>query len=318
MSGPLHLSPRHNSPWAEAWRRLRRDRAAMAGLVLVVVMIMASLCAPWIAPHPPNEQHLEAQLSPPSWEHPCGTDDKGRDLLARILYGGRVSWMVGLLATSVSILIGVTWGATAAYIGGAVDNLMMRLVDVLYTIPFLFLAILFMVVARAFREAMSWQINELYLVFLAIGAVSWLTVARIVRGEVLSIRERDYVQAARALGFGDMRILFRHIVPNLLGVVVVYSSLTVPRVMLEESFLSFLGLGVQPPDASWGSLAAIGADVINPLHSYWWLIVFPGLALALTLFGLNFLGDGLRDALDPRTSLVSPVSPEPGAGEESA
>jgi oligopeptide transport system permease protein len=290
----------------------------MVGLVLVVTMILASIGAPWVAPHLPNEQHLEAQLSPPSWQHPCGTDDKGRDLLSRILYGGRVSWMVGLLATGVSIVIGVSWGATAAYAGGVIDNLMMRTVDLLYTIPFLFLAILFMVVARAFREAMNWQINELYLVFLAIGAVSWLTVARIVRGEVLSIRERDYVQAARALGFSHWRILFRHIVPNLMGVVVVYSSLTVPRVMLEESFLSFLGLGVQPPDASWGSLAAIGADVINPLHSYWWLILFPGLALALTLFGLNFLGDGLRDALDPRTSLLTGAAAETAVVEDGA
>ena len=297
MSAPTLI----RSPGRDAWRRLRRDRAAMVGLVLVLVLLLACLAAPWIAPHDPNLQNLEAQLSPPSWEHIFGTDDKGRDLFSRVLHGGRVSWTVGLLATTVSIVIGVTWGSVAAYFGGIVDNVMMRIVDVLYTIPFLFLAILFMVVARTMREAAGWEINELYLVFVAIGAVSWLTVSRIVRGEVLSIRERDYIQAAHALGFGHVRILFRHIVPNLIGVVVVYSSLTVPRVMLEESFLSFLGLGVQPPDASWGSLAAIGAEVINPVHSYWWLIVFPGAVLALTLFGLNFLGDGLRDALDPRS-----------------
>ena len=288
------------SPWRDAWRRLRKDRAAMVGLVVVAAMIVASALSPWIAPHDPNAQNLELQLEGPSWEHLFGTDDKGRDLLSRVLHGGRVSWGVGLLATVVSIVIGVTWGAVAAFAGGKVDNRMMRVVDVLYTIPFLFLAILFMVLARTMREEAGWEINELYLVFIAIGAVSWLTVSRIVRGEVLSIREREYVQAARALGLSRARILFRHVVPNLMGVVIVYSTLTVPRVMLEESFLSFLGLGVQPPDASWGSLAAVGAEVINPVHSYWWLIVFPGAALGLTLFGLNYLGDGLRDALDPR------------------
>ncbi len=288
------------SPWRDAWRRLRRDRAAMVGLIVVTVMVAASLFAPLIAPYDPNTQDLEIQLTGPSSQHLFGTDDKGRDLLSRVLHGGRVSWMVGFLATTVSILIGVTWGAVAAFVGGKVDNLMMRIVDVMYTIPFLFLAILFMVVARTMREEAGWEVNELYLVFIAIGAVSWLTVSRIVRGEVLSIREREFVQAARALGLSRTRVLFRHVVPNLMGVVIVYSSLTVPRVMLEESFLSFLGLGVQPPDASWGSLAAVGAEVINPVHSYWWLVLFPGAALAVTLFGLNFLGDGLRDALDPR------------------
>lgn len=272
----------------------------MVGLGAVLLMMLSSLLAPWISPYDPSAQNLEMQLQPPSWDHLFGTDEVGRDLLSRVLDGGQVSWMVGFLATSVSILIGVTWGAVAAYAGGRVDNVMMRIVDVMYTIPFMFLAILFMVVARTIREESGWEFNELYLVFIAIGAVSWLTVSRIVRGEVLSLKEREFVQAARSLGYGRTRTLFRHIVPNLMGVVIVYSTLTVPRVMLEESFLSFLGLGVQPPNASWGSLAAVGAEVINPVHSYWWLIVFPGAALAITLFGLNFLGDGLRDALDPR------------------
>jgi oligopeptide transport system permease protein len=224
--------------------------------------------------------------TPPSRAHPFGTDLHGRDLLARVLYGGRVSILVGLVATFVSFLVGVGYGAVSGYFGGRLDNLMMRFVDVLYSLPYMFLVILLMVYFS----------RSLWMLFAALGLVQWLTMARIVRGQVLSLKAQEFVEAARSLGAGSGTIIFRHLVPNALGPILVYATLTVPAVMLQEAFLSFLGLGVQPPAASWGTLVNDGSGVIA---FFPWMVIFPGLALALTLFSLNFLGDGLRDALDP-------------------
>ena len=274
----------------DALRRLRKSRMAVSGAVVLAVVVAASLLAPWLTPYSFEQQDLAGQLEPPSLRHPFGTDLAGRDLLTRTLYGGRLSLAVGLVATLVSLVIGVTWGAVAGYRGGRTDGLMMRFVDLLYSLPFMFFVILLV----------AYFGRHLVLLFLALGAVQWLTMSRIMRGQMMQLRGEEFVQAIRALGAGPGRILFRHLVPNLLGPIIVYATLTVPAVMLEEAFLSFLGLGVQPPAASWGLLAAEGASAITALDTAWWLILFPGLALAVTLFSLNFLGDGLRDALDPR------------------
>ena len=216
-----------------------------------------------------------------------GTDQLGRDLLTRLIYGGRISLAVGLLATLVSFFIGVTWGATAGFVGGKLDNIMMRIVDVMYGLPFIFLVILLMVVFG----------QNIILLFIALGAVQWLTMARIVRGQVISLKSQEFVEAAQTIGASKPAIIFRHLIPNALGPIIVYATLTVPAVMLEEAFLSFLGLGVQAPQTSWGALASEGRQVMEMAP---WMILFPGLALAITLLSLNFLGDGLRDALDPQ------------------
>jgi len=224
---------------------------------------------------------------PPSPQHWFGTDELGRDLLSRVVYGGRISMLVGLVGTLVSLVIGVTWGAVAGYAGGRVDDFMMRVVDILYALPYIFLVILLLVLFS----------KTLIMLFVALGLVQWLTMARIVRGQVLSLKTQTFVEAARALGAPDAAIVFRHIVPNTLGPVIVYTTLTVPAVILQEAFLSFLGLGVQPPAASWGTLVSNGSQVIALFP---WLVIFPGIALSLTLLCFNFLGDGLRDALDPQ------------------
>lgn len=276
--------------WKDAFRRLLKSRMAVIGAVTLVVITAATLLAPWLTPYGNEEQDLANQLQPPSLQHPFGTDLAGRDLLTRTLYGGRLSLAVGLVATLVSLVIGVTWGAVAGYRGGAVDNVMMRFVDLLYSLPFMFFVILLV----------AYFGRHLVLLFLALGAVQWLTMSRIVRGQMIQLRGQDFVQAVVALGASHPRIVFRHLIPNLLGPIIVYATLTVPAVMLEEAFLSFLGLGVQPPNSSWGLLAAEGASAITAIDTAWWLILFPGLALGITLFSLNFLGDGLRDALDPR------------------
>ena len=233
----------------------------------------------------------------------CGRDLLGRDMLSRLFWGARVSLIVGLVATLVSLLIGVTWGAVAGYLGGFVDDIMMRVVDILYSMPFIFVVI-FIITILGQRDIKAnleyWGIDRITIFFFVVGAIYWLTMSRVVRGQVISLKQEPFVEAARSLGMGRMRIIFRHIMPNLLSIVIVYLTLTIPRVMLFEAFLSFLGLGVEPPNVSWGLLANEGIKVINPVRIYWWLIVFPSVALGITLFALNFLGDGLRDALDPK------------------
>jgi len=275
------------SLWQDAWVRLRRNRLAVFGLVVMVVLILLALLTPWVAPYAYDAQNLDLGATPPSAAHWLGTDVFGRDLLTQILYGGRISLAVGFVATAVALLIGVTWGAIAGYAGGKVDAVMMRLVDILYALPFMIFIVLLMVVFG----------RNVLLLFLAIGAVEWLTMARIMRGQVQSLRQQEFVEAAISIGLPTTTIIRRHLVPNALGPIIVYTTLTIPQVMLLEAFLSFLGLGIQPPQTSWGLLISYGAET---MEEYPWLLIFPGAALTLTLFSLNFLGDGLRDALDVR------------------
>jgi oligopeptide transport system permease protein len=275
------------SPWAQMWQRLKRNHMAVAGIIILALLIAAALLAPVLTPYSYEQQDLVLGATPPSASHLLGTDDLGRDLLTRMLYGGRVSLAVGLCATLVSLLIGVTYGAISGYAGGRTDDIMMRIVDILYALPFTVFVIILMVVFG----------RNLMLLFIAIGAVEWLTMARIVRGQVLAIKQQPFIKAAAVLGFSHARIIARHIIPNVVGPVIVYTTLTIPRVMLLESFLSFLGLGIQPPMSSWGLLIRDGARL---METYPWLLVSPAIVLSVTLFALNFLGDGLRDALDPR------------------
>lgn len=277
------------SLWQDAWHRLKRNRLAVFGLGVLVLLITLAVLTPWIAPYGYAEQNLDLGASPPSPAHWFGTDVFGRDLLTQILYGGRVSLAVGFIATSVALVIGVTWGAVAGYAGGRVDAVMMRLVDILYALPFMIFIVLLMVVFG----------RNMLLLFLAIGAVEWLTMARIMRAQVQTLRQQEYVEAAISLGLSPGAIIRRHLIPNALGPIIVYTTLTIPSVMLLEAFLSFLGLGVQPPQTSWGLLISYGAET---MEEYPWLLIFPGAVLSLTLFCLNFLGDGLRDALDVRGS----------------
>jgi oligopeptide transport system permease protein len=277
------------SLWQDAWVRLRKNHLAVFGLVVLVTMIVIALLTPWIAPYAYDAQNLDLGASPPSAAHWLGTDVFGRDLLTQIMYGGRISLAVGFIATSVALLIGVTWGAIAGYVGGRTDAIMMRLVDILYALPFMIFIVLLMVVFG----------RNMVLLFLAIGAVEWLTMARIMRGQVQSLRQQEFVEAAVSLGLSPATIIRRHLVPNALGPIIVYTTLTIPSVMLLEAFLSFLGLGIQPPQTSWGLLISYGAET---MEEYPWLLIYPGLTLTITLFSLNFLGDGLRDALDVRGS----------------
>jgi oligopeptide transport system permease protein len=378
------------SLWKDAWKRLLKNKLAVFGLIVLAFMVFAVIVGPWLiflATHftadgiPANGDLIKS--FPPSREHWMGTDEAGRDMLARVLQGGRISLMVGIISTIVSLIVGVSYGAIAGYLGGKIDNLMMRIVDIIYAIPYilivivllsvfggpntsvligwtpqivstililLFLVPLLVTFYRRLTESIGEQINsallflikaayvvlslailgaligyisvllgytglgawlaaqyasnvnqglsQIFLLFFALGLVSWLTMARVVRGQILSLKNQEFVMAARATGVSTPAIIFRHLVPNALGPVIVYATLTVPSVMLTEAFLSFLGLGVQAPYASWGSLAA---DGIKNIAIYPWQLIFPGVTMALTLFSLNFLGDGLRDALDPQT-----------------
>lgn len=273
----------------DAFRRLYKNKMAMLGLVILIFLIVVALLTPWIAPYTYQGQNLAMGATPPSAQHWLGTDVLGRDQLTRVMYGSRISLMVGFIATTVALLIGVLWGAIAGFVGGRVDTVMMRIVDVLYALPFTIFIILLTVIFG----------SSMLLLFLAIGAVEWLTMARIVRGQVLTIKRQEFIEAAVSMGFSPWQIIRRHLIPNVLGPVIVYTTLTIPSVILLESFLSFLGLGIQPPQSSWGSLISNGVDT---MEEYPWLLLFPGITLSVTLFSLNFLGDGLRDALDPRTS----------------
>lgn len=316
------MSDRSDSPGARAWRRFRKNRPAvisawfLAVLVLVVVGWPLLLKAAGAAgdtgagfAHTYDPDQLsDNQFQPPSGKHWFGTDVHGRDVLSRVLYGAQISLLVGIVGAGVSLVIGVLWGSIAGYAGGRTDGLMMRFVDVLYSLPSIIFVIVLITtlegvlkhwLAAAGSPALAKSARLLFL-FVGLGAVSWLTMARIVRGQVLSLRSRTFVEASRSLGAGPFQILAQHIIPNIFGVVIVYLTLTVPAIILYESFLSYLGLGIQPPMASWGSLIAEGAGQMNPIRIYWWLIVFPGGVLVSTLLALNFLGDGLRDAWDVR------------------
>ena len=277
------------SLWTDAWRTLRRNRAAVVSAIIISVMAVLVIIGPLLSRYSYDFTDWGSLSIGPSLSngHIFGTDTLGRDLFVRTLVGGRISLMVGIVATLVSLVIGISYGATAGYIGGRLDHIMMRIVDILYAMPFMFFVILLMVIFG----------RNIVLIFVAIGAINWLDMARIVRGQTLTLKHREFVEAAQAQGVSTFAILRRHIVPNLLGIVAVYVTLTIPQVILVESFLSFLGLGVQEPMTSWGALVKEGAD---EMESAPWMLIFPGLFLACTLFCFNFVGDGMRDALDPK------------------
>jgi oligopeptide transport system permease protein len=306
-------SPPVTSLRPSLWSRFRRNAAAAISLLLLFMMFATCLGSlTWSADRMRRQNLREARL-PPSWQHPLGTDELGRDLLARTLYGGAISLGLGLLAALVAVVIGTAYGAVSGYVGGRCDGMMMRIVDVIYALPTLLMLMLLSVSLGAALERLplpgaggptvlgaAWA--RFIVLALAIGGVSWLTVARVVRGQVLSLREQPFIEAARALGLPTWRILARHILPNLVGPVIVFATLAVPQAILQESFLSFLGVGIQAPQATWGSLAADGVRLLNPVRFDWWLLAFPCAALSLTLLALNFVGDGLRDAFDVRSA----------------
>lgn len=314
-----------SSLWLDAWLRLRHNRAAMVGLFMLLIIGITCIVLPSIGDFlkDPNKTDLINRNLKPSAENWFGTDHLGRDLFSRVIFGGRISIAVGLITTMVSVTIGIVWGAVAGYVGGRTDALLMRIVDILYALPFLIIIILLSKILEPLTEELTeWAVHfvagatasqeelgrtrnwvepltTLVPVFVAIGALSWLTVSRIVRAQVQSVASLDFVEAARSLGLGNLRILFRHILPNTLGPIIVYTTLTIPGVMMFEATLSFLGLGVKAPNSSWGVLIQEGANFMltNPMQ-----LVFPAIFFSVTLFSLNFLGDGLRDALDPKSS----------------
>ncbi len=306
------------SLWSDAWKRLLKNKLAVFGLVVLAIIAILVLVGPpvfywatgFTADGIPDDGNLIKSF-PPSLQHPMGTDEAGRDMFARVLQGGRISLMVGVISTFVSLIVGVSYGAIAGYLGGRIDNLMMRIVDMIYAIPYILIVIVLLSVfggqntpgwvqflSEKFGGAGNQGLSQIFMLFFALGLVSWLTMARVVRGQILSLKNQEFVLAAKATGVSTFGIIFRHLVPNALGPVIVYATLTVPSVMLTEAFLSYLGLGVQAPFASWGSLAS---DGIKNIAIFPWQLIFPGMTMALTLFSLNFLGDGLRDALDPQT-----------------
>lgn len=282
-------APKGRGLWADARARFLRNRAAVISLLVLALVTLACAIGPWVLPHSFDTADWDAMSVAPTWKnsHFWGTDEAGRDLLVRCLIGGRISLMVGLLATLASCTIGIVWGATAGFLGGKVDALMMRVVDMMYAIPYLLIAILLVTILG----------REFYLVVLTITAFSWMDMARVVRGQTLSLRSAEFVEAARAMGVSTSRIIFAHVVPNLLGIVVIYTTVTVPGVILTESVLSFLGLGIQEPMTSWGVLIEDGTSVMEVSP---WILLFPAALLSITLYCFNFIGDGLRDALDPK------------------
>lgn len=314
---PVLESIAGSRPSSLAWQRFKRNQPAvvsawfLAFLLLAIIIwpVILKISGPAFARLHDPDRLSDAQFAPPGWQHWFGTDVHGRDLFSRVLFGAQISLLVGFVGAGVSLIIGVLWGAVAGYVGGRVDSALMRIVDVLYSLPtIIFVIVLITTLGEAVKQthfvenspAMAGALRVV-LLFVGLGAVSWLTMARIVRGQVLSLRSRAFVEASRALGGGPARILGRHIIPNVLGVVITYLALTVPAIVLYESFLSYLGLGVQPPMASWGTLIAEGVSQINPIRIYWWLIAFPGGVLITTLLALNFIGDGLRDAWDVKS-----------------
>jgi len=320
-AAPKQVRQEHLSPNQQAWRRFKRNRMAVASSIFVLCLVGLVLVWPLLsnpalaAPKPVTYSPTaltDNPFSPPDAQHWFGTDANGRDILSRIFFGARISLLVGVVGAAVSLVIGVLWGATAGYFGGRLDERMMRFVDILYALPSIVFVIVIITTLETYFKGWLDRVDRnfgteigartrMVFLFVGLGAVSWLTMARIVRGQVLTLRKRQFVDASRSLGAGEARILFRHILPNVLGVIIVYVTLIIPSIILYESFLSYLGLGVQPPQASLGSLIAEGAAQINPIRTYWWMIAYPAGLLAITLLALNFVGDGLRDAWDPRT-----------------
>jgi oligopeptide transport system permease protein len=290
-----------------AWRRLCKNPVAVITMTLLALVFAFAFLGPFVFHADPHATSRE-QFATPCAAHPFGTDNNGRDVLARVMEGARISLLVGLCGALISLVIGTSYGLVSGYAGGRTDAIMMRFVEILYSIPRLIIIIL---ATAAFDHSFKEWLNagghtvlvgysKIIILILALGCIEWLTMARIVRGQVLGLKNLQFVAAARALGQSHIRIIVRHLLPNITGIVIIYLTLTIPTVILVESFLSFLGLGIQAPQASWGSLLADGAQVINPIRSYWWLLVFPAAVMSLTLLALNFLGDALRDALDPR------------------
>ena len=276
------------SPTQLALRRFRKNRRAIISFWLILAIGLSTPLVPLVSSHDFRTQTLEKAKKPPTGTYWMGTDANGRDLMVRAFFGGQISFAVGFLATAVSLAIGIAYGAIAGFVRGTMDGIMMRFVDVLYGLPHMFLVIIVMsLLGRSFL-----------IVFIVLGCFSWMTMSRIVRGQVLSLREKEFVEAARALGVSTPAIITRHMIPNIMGPVIVYATLTVPSVMLQEAFISFLGLGISEPQTSWGLLISEGSSALNPIRIYWWLVLFPGSLLALTLFCLNSVGDGLRDAFD--------------------
>ena len=309
-----HDLSKGQSLWSDAWARLKKNKMAMASLVvLFVIGVLCFILPAFSIIADPNNQNLNSTFLDSNKNNWLGTDQSGRDLLARLLYGGQISLLVGIIATTVSVIIGLIYGSIAGYAGGKTDSLMMRIVDILYGLPFLVLVILFSLLISEHANELTehlvrlWPEQEVFIkkfinlvpLFIAIGALGWLTMARVARAQVLSLKKQEFVEAAVAMGLSPLTIIIRHIIPNILGPIIVYVTLTIPSVMLLEAFLSFLGLGIQPPQSSWGLLISYGVET---MEEYPWLLLYPGLVLSVTLFSLNFLGDGLRDALDPKTS----------------